>query len=109
MPISRRTFVGGMAGVVSTLASGGTTACRRKTDPGSPSSSAVGERLYNGIQLPAAWPPRYSAPLNTEPPYLATPPSVIPIDVGRQLFVDDFLIDKCSLHRSHHAPQYVTS
>jgi len=55
-----------------------------------------GEKLYNGIVLPDRWPPKIKA--NTrEPmpvPYLKRPPAVIPIDVGRQLFVDDFLIER---------------
>ena len=47
--------------------------------------------LYNGIRIRDNWPPRVEAltrepPL--DPPYLAQPPEVIPIDVGRQLFVD---------------------
>ncbi len=68
-----------------------------------------GEVLYNGIQLPAEWPPRKDAltrdPL-AEPPYLANPPAVIPIDVGRQLFVDDFLIEETDLKRTFHAARY---
>ena len=36
-------------------------------------------------------------------PYLDNPPEVIPIDVGRQLFVDDFLIAHTSLERTFHA------
>ncbi|MCX6621554.1 MAG: hypothetical protein NTY38_10830, partial [Acidobacteria bacterium] len=55
--------------------------------------ASAGEVLYNGIELPAVWPPRPAA-LTLEPPppppYLVQPPAVIPIDVGRQLFVDDF-------------------
>jgi hypothetical protein len=35
-------------------------------------------------------------------PYLESPPSVIPIDVGRQLFVDDFLIAETTLERTFH-------
>lgn len=80
-----------------------------------------GELLYNGIRLPAEWPPRYrkpkdNAPSNnveekaamvfvTEPmvvPYLNAPPAVIPIDIGRQLFVDDFLIEKSDLSKEFH-------
>ena len=61
--------------------------------------------LYNGISLPAAWPPG-NIPLNNEPapdpPYLLHPPEVINIDVGRQLFVDDFLIEKTDLRRQFH-------
>ena len=35
-------------------------------------------------------------------PYLKAPPRVIPIDVGRQLFVDDFLIAETDLTRTFH-------
>jgi len=66
--------------------------------------------LYNGIVLPDQWPPR-PAPLTDEPlplpPYLADPPQVIPIDVGRQLFVDDFLIEETTLARIYHAATYI--
>ena len=50
-----------------------------------------GQTLYNGIELATCWPPGQQA-LSREPmpvPYLDSPPYVIPIDVGRQLFVDD--------------------
>jgi hypothetical protein len=39
------------------------------------------------------------------PSYVVSPPAVIPIDIGRQLFVDDFLIEKTSLKRSFHAAE----
>ena len=68
----------------------------------------AGERLYNGIELPAQWPPR-RAKLTREPmrpPYLAKPPAVISIDVGRQLFVDDFLIESSTLTRTFHRAEY---
>src|SRR5262249_339908 len=39
------------------------------------------------------------------PPYLKSPPAVIPIDVGRQLLVDDFLIEETTLKRTYHVPQ----
>ena len=63
--------------------------------------------LYNGIELPAGWPPnRVAADVQSyEPmrvPYLEQPPAVIPIDVGRQLFVDDFLIATTTLERRFH-------
>jgi hypothetical protein len=68
------------------------------------------ETLYNGIELPAVWPPRVEA-LTREPPptppYLVDPPAVIPIDVGRQLFVDDFLIAESTLTRTCHNARYV--
>jgi hypothetical protein len=38
-------------------------------------------------------------------PYLADPPAVIPIDIGRQLFVDDFLIESTTLVRRWHYPE----
>src|SRR5690348_6433891 len=61
-----------------------------------------------GIHLPEAWPPRDVKLTNEpipEPPYLVDPPSVIPVDVGRQLFVDDFLIEQTDLKRTFHRPQ----
>ncbi|HXI31663.1 MAG TPA: hypothetical protein VNG89_24665, partial [Vicinamibacterales bacterium] len=64
--------------------------------------------LYNGIRLSDPWPPRYRslpAALVT-PPYLVAPPAVIPIDLGRQLFVDDFLIEETSLSRTFHRAEY---
>ena len=66
------------------------------------------EVLYNGIRLGSPWPPdnRYFSPDPITPPYLADPPAVIPIDVGRQLFVDDFLIEESSLARTYHQAQY---
>lgn len=66
--------------------------------------SANGETLYNGIELAASWPPTnyVLAPDPVKPPYLVAPPKVIPIDVGRQLFVDDFLIESTTLKRTFH-------
>ncbi len=61
--------------------------------------------LYNGIHLPSPWPPRnvvLSDEPQPDPPYLLERPAVIPVDVGRQLFVDDFLIEKTDLHRTYH-------
>jgi hypothetical protein len=60
------------------------------------------EKLYNGIELPDQWPPRYREPSDAvmEVPYLNKKPKVIPIDLGRQLFVDDFLIEKTTLKRT---------
>jgi hypothetical protein len=66
------------------------------------------ELLYNGIELAQPWPPRrhtWSA-VPERAPYLASPPAVINIDVGRQLFVDDFLIEESSLFREFHAAEY---
>ena len=40
------------------------------------------------------------------PPYLLSPPDVISIDLGRQLFVDDFLIEHTTLTRVFHSAEY---
>ncbi len=63
------------------------------------------ERLYNGIELSLPWPPRSLDPKSDKPmpiPYLEHRPRVIPVDIGRQLFVDDFLVEKTTLKRSFH-------
>ena len=70
---------------------------------------SAGELLYNGIQLPDEWPPkvgRLSRTPTPDPEYLTSPPAVIPIDVGRQLFVDDFLIEQTTLTRTYHQAEY---
>lgn len=73
--------------------------------PAAPPTDA-GETLYNGIRLPAPWPPKLPAPPDgaQPPPYLKFPPAVIDIDLGRQLFVDDFLIEQTTLTRTFHRP-----
>ena len=68
----------------------------------------AGEILYNGIVLPEEWPPQYEK-ITRDPmpvPYLDNVPDVIPIDVGRQLFVDDFLVAESTLHRTFHQPEF---
>ena len=88
--------------------------------------SGVGELLHNGVCIPSgegAWPPPawYRGPSTPLPPYLqdcpATSagdrhvtglncrPSAITIDIGRQLFVDDFLVDtnRTNASREFHA------
>ena len=80
--------------------------------PGIPAAAvplaAHGELLYNGIRLPKFWPPRpKEVPREpVVPAYLTAPPAIILIDVGRQLFVDDFLIAQTDLTRTHHRPTY---
>jgi len=72
------------------------------------SVTLAGETLYNGIVLPDQWPPDVRT-LDKEPipvPYLDDPPAVIPIDVGRQLFVDDFLVESTTCQRSYHQPTW---
>jgi hypothetical protein len=39
-------------------------------------------------------------------PYISSPPDIIPIDIGRQLFVDDFLIENTTLRRTYHVAEY---
>jgi hypothetical protein len=77
---------------------------------GPPLEAPLGrEVLYNGIELPSPWPP-FRRQIDREvsfPPYLTRPPEVIPIDVGRQLFVDDFLIEECELDRAYHSASYI--
>jgi len=65
------------------------------------------EMLYNGIELPKDWPPKLDERVvkPIRPPYLDSPPDVIPIDVGRQLFVDDFLIERTTLKRTLHSAE----
>src|SRR5262245_14883646 len=67
-----------------------------------------GEVLYNGIRLSDPWPPRLDTlPRDpVTPPYLASPPAVVPIDGGRQLLVDDFLIEQTTLKRTFHQSEY---
>ena len=72
--------------------------------------STAAEQLYNGIVLPDDWPPTNLDPASYAPspvPYLEREnvPKVIPIDVGRQLFVDDFLIEDTNLERVYHNPR----
>lgn len=72
-------------------------------------TSYAGEVLYNGIELPNTWPPQRPEIPTREPmpvPYLESIPAVIPIDLGRQLFVDDFLIEPCTLTRTYHQATY---
>src|SRR4051794_2734443 len=63
------------------------------------------DRLPNGIAVPSGFPqPRIATQAYEPAPYLANPPAVIPIQVGRQLFVDDFLIEQTTLTRTAHRP-----
>ena len=67
------------------------------------------EVLYNGIHLPEQWPPRYTEPQKAQDmpiPYLEQKPGVIPVNVGRQLFVDSFLIAETNLNRAIHTPRF---
>jgi len=64
--------------------------------------------LHNGIKLEENWPPRYQPPTHCREmpvPYLKKKPEVIPINTGRQLLVDDFLISYTDMERSYHTPE----
>ena len=92
--ISRRAFLGGAAAAIAL--------------PIPTLGQSRGERLYNGITLGVPWPPQWRYPDEhpTRPPYLADRPAIVPIDVGRQLFVDDFLIEETTLSRTFHKAKY---
>jgi hypothetical protein len=72
-------------------------------------AAASSTPLYNGITLAQPWPPnRHGFPATPVlPPYLIDRPAVVPIDLGRQLFVDDFLIEETSLVRTFHHAEYI--
>ncbi|HJU41689.1 MAG TPA: hypothetical protein VJ691_02705 [Vicinamibacterales bacterium] len=96
--LSRRTFLRATAGAIGWPLTGSARGVAGES----------GQVLYNGIVLGKPWPPRLKF-LNDHPvlpPYLADPPDIIPIDVGRQLFVDDFLIDASNLQRVWHHATY---
>jgi hypothetical protein len=92
--ISRRAFLGGAAAAIAL--------------PIPTLGQSRGERLYNGITLGVPWPPQWRYPDEhpARPPYLADRPAIVPIDVGRQLFVDDFLIEETTLSRTFHKAKY---
>jgi hypothetical protein len=91
--ISRRDFIGGTA--LSLLTPLALQARQRDT-------------LYNGITLGRPWPPNWRTADEhpTLPPYLTDRPAVVPIDLGRQLFVDDFLIEQTTMSRTFHKAAY---
>ena len=73
--------------------------------------SGSGRRiLENGVILPSTWPPEIEmnySPMNL--PYLKERMEVLPIDRGRQLFVDGFLIESTNLERVAHKPEKLRS
>lgn len=76
----------------------------RPTDPIDPNA------IYNGIVLPAQWPQQrnYSSEIRTgmNPFYLSSKPAIVRAEIGRQLFVDNFLIATTTLSRKYHYPEY---
>ncbi len=70
------------------------------------SRARSGEVLYNGIELPNVWPPKNEWSDKPMPvPWLEEKPKLIDISVGRQLFVDDFLIEGGNFEREFHYPE----
>lgn len=67
------------------------------------------QTLHNGIKISKQWPPRYevsTVPTEMPVPYLINKPQVIPINTGRQLFVDSFLIKNTDLQFIYHTPSF---
>ena len=62
---------------------------------------SIVEKLYNNIVLEGGFNAKPSDPSNV--PYLRQPPEVIDVSVGRQLFVDHFLIEKSDLCAEYHS------
>lgn len=77
---------------------------------GLPSPDPLSRKLYNGITLPPQWPPHSNYSDNITrgmvPFYLQQKPAVIDITMGRQLFVDDFLIAQTDLKRTWHRAEF---
>lgn len=74
-----------------------------------PTPDPSSKLLYNGISLPGVWPPKNYSDNVTKgmsPTYLKDKPAVIDITIGRQLFVDDFLIASTDLERKWHQAEY---
>lgn len=67
------------------------------------------DALYNGIILPAQWPPNrnYSSDIRKgmTPAEYWDKPTVIYATAGRQMFVDDFLIRSTTMRRVYHYPE----
>ena len=65
--------------------------------------------LSNGVEVPDVWPPAHSKAAERKPmpvPYLQKPQKLITVNVGRQLFVDSFLIESTNLTPVSHTAQY---
>ncbi len=104
MKFDRKQWIAGPSVTLISLLLVNTHICAQDRGSGEHTDS-TGQLLYNGIWLPEVWPPKDGNPYTNEPmsiPYLEHPPKVIPIDKGRQLFVDDFLIEKTNLDRVFH-------
>lgn len=71
--------------------------------------TSTAQTLNNGITLPSVWPPHYPLPTERHEmpvPYLDHKPEVLPVNNGRQLFVDSFLISSTNLQTVFHTPNF---
>ena len=77
--------------------------------PGGDEVTMDPDALYNGVKLPAQWPPKSNYATNIRkgmnPSDLWEQPGVIYATAGRQLFVDNFLVKTSTLRRTYHYPQ----
>lgn len=65
--------------------------------------------LSNGVVVSDAWPPARNKETERKEmpvPYLEDQQELIPVNLGRQLFVDDFLIKSTNLVSVSHTPKY---
>ena len=68
-----------------------------------------GRTLHNGIVLPEQWPPSMiddGVRREMSLPYISNKPTVISVNLGRQLFVDDFLIAETDMERVSHKAMF---
>jgi len=108
-PVSRRRFLqqSAQAGALGLAVAHGLRPLSAYAATPAVGAAAAPVILHNGIRLPQVWPPVHMDPASPEPmpvPYLTQRPDVVPIDTGRQLFVDDFLIEDSYLQRRFHQP-----
>ena len=71
-----------------------------------------GRTLHNGIVLPEQWPPSMiddGVRREMSLPYISNKPTVISVNLGRQLFVDDFLIAETDMERVSHKAMFYGS
>ncbi|SDC16823.1 hypothetical protein SAMN02799630_00704 [Paenibacillus sp. UNCCL117] len=64
-------------------------------------------KLYNNIELPEEWPPNYKETTLDKPlpsDYKAYWPETVNISIGRQLFVDEFVVEDTNLTTKYHQP-----
>ena len=103
---------GVVLGVVLLLTVAGPAAGDDDDNPSSHLARSTSEKLYNNIVLPARWPPAIALTNRSgtaEPWYTVPPgrPAAVRVDVGRQLFIDAFLVEQDATNGTitYHAPR----